>query len=83
MNMPYSSTRKPIRGQRIRINVSPAKKAAVPFAFCFRAKKTRVFWGPIMIVKPMRKRIYFVTVLVMSETNRNGLSRNIAVYGIG
>lgn len=37
---------------------SPAKKAAVPFAFCFRAKKSSVFCGPIMIVRPMRKRIY-------------------------
>jgi len=42
----------------MRINVRPPKKAAVPLSFCLRAKKTRVFCGPMMIVKPMRKRIY-------------------------
>src|SRR3569833_25689 len=56
--MPYSSTAKPIRGHLNRIRASPAKKAAVPFAFCFRAKNKRVFCGPIMIVSPMRKRIW-------------------------
>lgn len=40
------------------MRASPPKKAAVPFAFCLRAKNRRVFAGPIMIVRPMRKRIY-------------------------
>ncbi len=55
--MPYNSTQKPIRGHLRRIRAKPPKKAAVPFAFCFRAKKRSVFWGPMMIVRPMRKRI--------------------------
>jgi hypothetical protein len=55
--IPYSSTRKPINGHRIRISVRPPKKAAVPLALFFRAKKRSVFWGPIMMVNPIRKRI--------------------------
>lgn len=55
--MPYSSTRKPISGHLNRISASPAKKAAVPLSFCLRAKKTSVFCGPMMMVRPMRKRI--------------------------
>jgi hypothetical protein len=58
MNMPYSSTRKPISGHRRRISARPAKKAAVPFALFLRAKKRSVLAGPIMIVRPIRKRIY-------------------------
>lgn len=42
----------------MRINRSPTKKAAVPLAFCLRAKKRSVLWGPMMMVRPMRKRIY-------------------------
>lgn len=52
---------------RMSIRISPAKKAAVPFAFCLRAKKRRVFWGPMMMVRPMRKRIY----------SRSGVSNTI------
>ena len=55
--MPQSSTANPTRGQRRRMRAMPAKKAAVPFAFCLRAKKRSVFCGPMMIVRPMRKRI--------------------------
>lgn len=55
--MPYNSTRKPIRGHRKRMRSRPPKNAAVPFAFCFRAKKRSVFCGPMMMVRPMRKRI--------------------------
>jgi hypothetical protein len=55
--MPYSSTRKPISGQRSRISASPPKKAAVPLIFWRRAKKRAVFCGPMMMVRPMRKRI--------------------------
>lgn len=55
--MPYSSTQKPISGHRSRMRASPAKNAAVPFAFCFLAKKSSVFWGPIIMVSPIRKRI--------------------------
>lgn len=58
MKMPYSSTRKPISGHRSRISARPAKKAAVPFALFRRAKKSSVLAGPIMIVRPIRKRIY-------------------------
>jgi hypothetical protein len=57
MAMPYASIMKPINVHRRRMRASPAKKAAVPLAFCFRAKKRSVFWGPIMIVRPIRKRI--------------------------
>lgn len=56
--MPYSSTRNPISGQRNRMSVKPPKKAAVPFAFCLRAKKRRVLEGPMIMVRPIRKRIY-------------------------
>lgn len=42
---------------RMRISVRPAKNAAVPLAFCLRAKKRSVFWGPMMMVRPIRKRI--------------------------
>lgn len=55
--MPYSSTQKPIRAHRSNMRVSPPKKAAVPFAFCFLAKKSSVFCGPIIMVSPIRKRI--------------------------
>lgn len=55
--MPYSSTQNPMRGHRSKMRVSPPKKAAVPFAFCFLAKKSSVFCGPIIMVSPMRKRI--------------------------
>ncbi|RDL31445.1 uncharacterized protein BP5553_09654 [Venustampulla echinocandica] len=58
IKIPYSSTRNPINGQRSRINKSPAKKAAVPLSFWRRAKKRAVFWGPIIMVRPMRNRIY-------------------------
>lgn len=40
------------------MRVRPPKKAAVPRAFCLRAKKRRVFCGPIIIVRPMRKRTW-------------------------
>lgn len=55
--MPYSSTQKPMRGHRNKISSRPPKKAAVPLAFCLRAKKRRVLAGPMMMVRPMRKRI--------------------------
>ena len=58
ITIPYSSTQNPIRGHLRRIRIRPAKKAAVPFAFCFLAKKRRVFCGPIIIVRPIRKRIW-------------------------
>lgn len=57
--MPYSSMQKPMSVHRRRMRTRPPKKAAVPRAFCFRAKKRRVFWGPIIIVRPMRKRIWW------------------------
>lgn len=58
MTMPYSSTQNPTSGHRSRISASPAKKAAVPLSFCLRAKKAVVFCGPMMIVRPIRKRIW-------------------------
>jgi hypothetical protein len=57
MNSPYNSIRKPVNGQRIRIRIIPAVKAAVPLSFWGRVKKTIVFWTPIMRVRPIRKRI--------------------------
>lgn len=42
-NMPYVSTKKPTNGQRSRMRIMPAAKAAVPFNFCRRAKNTNVF----------------------------------------
>jgi hypothetical protein len=56
-NIPYSSTKKPIRGQRRRIRRIPDTKAAVPLSFCLRAKKRAVFWRPIIRVRPAMKRI--------------------------
>jgi hypothetical protein len=56
--MPYSSTTKPISGQRSRISAMPAAKAAVPLSFCRRAKKASVFCVPIRRVRPTRKRIW-------------------------
>lgn len=61
--IPYSSTKKPMNVHRMRISARPTKNAAVPLAFCFRAKKRRVFCGPMMIVRPMRKRIWCVRVV--------------------
>jgi hypothetical protein len=43
INIPYSSTRKPTKAQRMRMRTSPPKKAAVPLNFCGRAKKSKVF----------------------------------------
>lgn len=58
IKIPYNSTANPMNAHRNSMRQSPAKKAAVPLSFCRRAKKRSVFWGPIMIVRPMRKRIY-------------------------
>jgi hypothetical protein len=41
----------------MRMRNRPMKNAAVPLSFCRRAKKRRVFCGPIIIVRPIRKRI--------------------------
>ena len=57
INIPYNSTKKPVSGHRRRMRTRPPKNAAVPLSFCRRAKKRSVFWGPIMIVRPIRKRI--------------------------
>lgn len=56
-NIPYNSTRKPTKAQRMRMRKRPRKKAAVPLNFWGRAKKASVFWGPIIIVRPIRNRI--------------------------
>jgi len=56
-NMPYSSTRKPVNGQRRKISIMPAEKAAVPLIFSLLAKKTKVFWKPMIRVRPMTNRI--------------------------
>ena len=44
--------------QRSRIKVIPAQNAAVPFSFCRLAKNSNVFCGPMIIVRPIKKRIY-------------------------
>lgn len=67
--MPYSSTQKPMSGHLNKMSARPPKKAAVPLALFFRAKKRSVFCGPIMIVRPMRKRICFRAV---SDEGRGG-----------
>ena len=56
--MPYSSTTNPTRGQRNKMSRIPTMNAAVPLSFWRRAKKMKVFWGPMMRVRPIRKRIY-------------------------
>ena len=56
-NIPYNSTRKPIKGHRSSMSMTPVAKAAVPFNFWRRAKKTAVFWRPIIRVRPRTKRI--------------------------
>lgn len=58
MKMPYSSIRKPVRGQRSRIRRIPRPKAVVPLSFWRREKKAMVFWRPIIRTRPMRKSIY-------------------------
>ncbi len=55
ISIPYSSMRNPISGQRNNISTMPVTNAAVPFHFCRRAKKTAVFCGPMMRVRPRRK----------------------------
>lgn len=62
--MPYSSTQNPTSGQRSRISASPPKKAADPCSFWRRAKKTSVLVGPMMIARPMRKRICSMTTTI-------------------
>jgi hypothetical protein len=57
-SMPYISIRKPKKGQRTRMRRIPRTKARVPFHFWRRAKKVRVFWKPIMQVRPIMKRIW-------------------------
>lgn len=56
-NIPYSSTRNPIRGHLKRIRTMPTANAAVPLIFCRRAKNRAVFWSPMIKVSPSRKRI--------------------------
>lgn len=56
--IPYSSTTKPISGHLSKIRATPAANAAVPFHFCRRAKKSAVFWRPIMRVRPRRNKIW-------------------------
>lgn len=56
--IPYSSTTKPISGHLRSIKAMPAANAAVPFHFCRRAKKSAVFWRPIIRVRPRRNRIW-------------------------
>lgn len=55
--MPYSSMSKPVNGHFRKMMAMPSRKAAVPFNFWRRAKKARVLRGPIIMVRPMRKRI--------------------------
>jgi hypothetical protein len=56
----------------MRIRKRPAKKAAVPFSFCRRAKKRAVFWGPMIIVRPIRKRICDAVSCVEREMCKGG-----------
>lgn len=46
-----------MKGHRSSMRTIPAINAAVPFSFWRRAKKIRVFWNPMMIVRPMMNRI--------------------------
>lgn len=55
--IPYSSMQNPISGHFIKMSDSPPKNAAVPFALFFRAKNRSVFCGPMIMVRPIRKRI--------------------------
>lgn len=64
MKRPYSSIRKPVSGQRRRMRMIPTVKAAVPFNFAGRKKKAIVFWTPIIRVRPIRKRICCLLVVV-------------------
>ena len=51
----------------------PAVNAAVPFSFWRRLKKARVFWTPIMSVRPIRKRICFVLLVLVGVELGGGL----------
>ena len=55
--IPYPSTKKPINAQRNNMSIIPAANAAVPFIFSLLAKNRRVFCGPMIRGRPMRKRI--------------------------
>lgn len=55
--IPYNSTKNPTRGQRNRIKRIPIVKANVPRSFWRRAKKERVFEGPRIRGRPIRKRM--------------------------
>lgn len=62
----------------------PPKKAAVPRAFCLRAKKRSVFWGPIIIVRPMRKRTWAGGLAFPGDGERSGgsaVSRGAGLKG--
>lgn len=63
INKPYSSMTNPVRGQRKRINDTPTRKATVPFIFWRRVKKAIVLLRPMIRLSPIRKRIYFVSLL--------------------
>lgn len=58
--MPYSSIKKPMKVQRMKIRIMPTAKASVPCHFCRRAKKSAVLAGPIIRVRPIRKRIWMI-----------------------
>jgi hypothetical protein len=56
-NKPYSSTQKPVKGQRKRMRKIPRANVNVPVSFWRRAKKDRVLAGPRIRGRPIRKRI--------------------------
>lgn len=64
-------------GQRKnRIRQIPTRKAAVPFSFWRRAKKARVFWRPIIRVRPITKRIWGLLV----GWGKGGMGKKGGVY---
>ena len=56
-NIPYSSTKNPTRGHRSKISRIPEANAAVPLTFCLLAKKSAVFWRPMIRVSPSINKI--------------------------
>ena len=56
--IPYVSTINPTNGHFRKIRRIPAMKAAVPLSFCVRAKNRKVFWKPMIRVRPMRNNIF-------------------------
>jgi hypothetical protein len=83
IKMPYSSTTKPTNGHLSKMSVMPPANAAVPLSFCRRAKKSSVFCGPMMMVRPIRKRMLPIASMARSKKRRRPPTRKKMPIGGG